>query len=411
MSHNDHTLQEALEQHLETLKAGEESDDWIRDLVEWLLQEVLDVEFGQFLGAAPYERSQDRKGYRNGYYQRELFTRVGRLTLRVPRDRQGRFSTEIFERYQRSEKALVLALQESYLQGVSTRKVKKITEKLCGVQFSKDQVSSMAKGLDEELMAWRSRPLEKAYPYLVVDAHYEYVREDGQVESDGVLLVKGVGSDGYREILSVLVAPTEEEATWNDVFSDLLDRGLDAGEIDCITSDEHKGLRKAMRRYLPRVTWQRCQTHYQRNAAGKVPAKAREEVHAGLRDVFVAPDEQRAWQRAQRLMEDWQSRFPELVEWLGETLQDALAVFSLPKEHRTRMRTNNGLERFHEEIRRRTRVVRIFPNRMSCLRLCTALSMEQSEDWLTGHRYLDMEVLEEEVVEVTETMRLEVAVI
>jgi transposase-like protein len=408
MSHTDHTLQNALEQHLEALKAGGETDEWMRDLLEWLLQEVLDLEFSQFLGAAPYERSQDRKGYRNGYYQRELFTRVGRLTLRVPRDRQGRFSTEIFERYQRSEKALVLALQESYLQGVSTRKVKKITEKLCGVQFSKDQVSSMAQELDEELAAWRSRPLETAYPYLVVDAHYEYVREDGQVESDGVLLVKGIGAGGYREILSVFVAPTEEETTWNEVFADLLQRGLDAGEVECITSDEHKGLRKAMRRHLPKATWQRCQTHYQRNAAGKVPAKAREEVHAGLRDVFNAPDGERAWQRARRLMEGWRSRFPELVEWLEETLQDTLAVFSLPREHRTRMRTNNGLERFHEEIRRRSRVVRIFPNRDSCLRLCSALAMEQSEEWITGHCYLDMDVLEEEQPELIELPRQEV---
>ena len=407
MSHTDHTLQDGLEQHLEALKAGEDPDDWIRDLLGWLLQEVLDLEFSQFLGAVPYERSQDRKGYRNGYYQRELFTRVGRLTLRVPRDRQGRFSTDIFERYQRSEKALVLALQESYLQGVSTRKVKKITEKLCGVQFSKDQVSSIAQELDEELAAWRSRPLEKAYPYLVVDAHYEYVREDGQIESDGVLLVKGVRADGYREILSVFVAPTEEETTWNDVFSDLLERRLDAGEVKCITSDEHKGLRKAMRRHLPKATWQRCQTHYQRNAAGKVPAKSREEVHSGLRDVFNAPDETLAWQRARRLMEGWRSRFPELVKWLEETLQDALAVFSLPKEHRTRMRTNNGLERFHEEIRRRSRVVRIFPNRESCLRLCSALSMEQSEEWITGHVYLDMRVLEDDQPEPIELLKQE----
>jgi len=261
MSHLNDTLQDALEQHLEALKSGEDPDAWMRDLLEWLLQEVLDLEFSQFLGAEPYERSQDRKGYRNGYYQRELFTRAGRLTLRVPRDRKGRFSTDIFERYQRSEKALVLALQESYLQGVSTRKVKKITEKLCGVQFTKDQVSSMAQELDEELATWRTRALEMAYPYLIVDAHDEYVREDGQVESDGVLLVKGIRADGYREILSVFVAPTEEEATWNEVFSDLLERGLDADAVECITSDEHKGLRKAMRRYFPKATWQRCQTH------------------------------------------------------------------------------------------------------------------------------------------------------
>jgi transposase-like protein len=198
------------------------------------------------------------------------------------------------------------------------------------------------------------------------------------------------------------VAPTEEEATWNEVFSDLLERGLDAETVECITSDEHKGLRKAMRRYLPKATWQRCQTHYQRNVAGKVSAKARDEVHAGLRDVFNAPDEMLAWQRARRLMEGWRSRFPDLVEWMEETLRDPLAVFSLPRKHRMRMRTNNGLERFHEEMRRRTRVVRIFPNRMSCLRLCTALSMEQSEEWITGHRYLDMEVLEEEQPELVE---------
>jgi putative transposase len=411
MSHSDDTLQEALEQHLESLKARGKANDWLRDVVQWLVQEILDLEFTQFLGAEPYERSSGREGYRNGYYPRDLFTRVGRLTLRVPRDREGRFSTEIFERYQRSEKALVLALQESYLQGVSTRKVKKITEKLCGVRFSKDQVSSIAQKLDGELGAWRSRPLEMDYPYLVVDAHYEYVREDGQVESDGVLQVKGIREDGYREILSVFVAPTEEEATWSEVFADLRRRGLDANSVRYVVSDEHLGLRKALRRYFPQAIWNRCQTHYQRNAAGKVPGKARDEVHSGLRDVFTSPDGDRAWQRAHQLMQEWGGRFPELVEWMEETLEDALAVFSLPEGHRKRMRTNNGLERFHEEMRRRTRVVRIFPNRASCLRLCSALAMEQSEEWITGHRYLDIDVLEEHQFEEIELPKLEAVVV
>jgi transposase-like protein len=245
----------------------------------------------------------------------------------------------------------------------------------------------------------------------VVDAHYEYVRENGQVLSDGVLQVKGIDEDGYREILSVLVAPTEEEATWSQVFSDLLRRGLDAKAVRCVTSDEHLGLRKAMRRYLPGSIWQRCQTHYQRNAASKVPRKNREEIHAGLRDVFNAPDEERAWQQARRLMEGWRDRFPALVVWMEETLEDALAVFALPKEHRTRMRTNNGLKRFYEEIQRRSRVVRIFPNRSSCLRLCSALAMEQSEDWLTGHRYLDMEMLEEDQSELALLPKLEAAAV
>lgn len=400
MSQSDDTLTEKLRQLVKTIDGDDERPEWLTDLVGWLLQEMLNIEFNEFLGAEPYERSEERQGYRNGYRQRELFTRVGQVTLRVPRDREGRFSTELFERYQRSEKALVLALQESYLQGVSTRKVKHITEKLCGVEFSKDQVSRMAQMLDKELATWRCRPLDKTYPYLMADAHYEYIREDGRVESEGVLLVKGIDEDGYREILSVAVAPTEEEASWGEVFSDLLARGLDAGSVRCIVSDEHLGLRAAMRRYLPRTTWQRCQAHYQRNAAAKVPRKARAEVHAGLRDIFNAPDSEQAWKRAERLMEIWQGRFPDLVEWMEETLEDSLTVFTLPPEHRQRMRTSNGLERFHEELRRRGRVLRIFPNRASCLRLSTALVMEQSEEWLTGHRYLNMQVLEEEPEEI-----------
>ena len=208
MSQDDHTLKQRLRQQLQALQETGAGTDWLHELVEWLVQELLELEFSEFLGAEPYERNTDRQGYRNGYRQRELFTRVGRLTLRVPRDRDGRISTQLFERYQRSEKALVLALQESYLQGVSTRKVRRITEKLCGVEFSKDQVSRMAQALDGELTGWRQRSLdEKTYPYLVVDARYEYVREDGRIESEGVLTVKGINQEGYRELLSVAVSP------------------------------------------------------------------------------------------------------------------------------------------------------------------------------------------------------------
>ena len=253
-----------------------------------MLQGLLDLEY-DFFGVEPYERSKDRHSYRISCQQRELVTRVGRLWLRVPRDREGRFSTEIFERYQRSEKALVLALQETDLQWVSIRKVRQIIDKLCVVDFSKDQASLLAQMLDGELESWRTRPLEKTYSYLVVDAHYECVREDGKVESDGVLMSKGINEDGYREIHSVAMAPVEEEASWSDVFSGHTARSLDASSVCCVVSDEHLGLRAA-RRYLPRTTWQRCQTHYPRNAAAKVPRKARQEVHAGLRDVFNVPD-------------------------------------------------------------------------------------------------------------------------
>lgn len=399
MSRPNDTLVQQLRQQLEELKEADEGRDWLRELVEWVLQQLLELEFTEFLGAQPYERSESRRGYRNGHRQRELHTRVGTLTLRVPRDREGQFSTEIFERYQRSEKALVLALQEIYLQGVSTRKVRRITEKLCGTGFSKDQVSRMAQALDRELERWRSRPLEKRHRYLVIDARYEYVREDGQVGSDGVLTVMGIDEEGYREILSVMVAPGEEEASWGGVFADLLGRGLDPEGVLCVTSDEHRGLVAALRRYFPGASWQRCQTHYQRNAGAKVPRRARAEVHARLRDVFDAPDLSGARKRVQRLITEWPERFSELTEWLEETIEGPLAVFALPEEHRKRLRTTNGLERFGQELKRRSRVVRIFPNRRSCLRLVSALAMEQSEEWLTGHRYLDMTVLEEETVE------------
>jgi len=401
MSQPQDTLREKLRQQLRRLKEDGEAD-WLRELVEWVLQELLELEFTEFLGAEPYERNEKRRGYRNGHRSRELYTRVGTLTLRVPRDREGRFSTEIFSRYQRSEKALVLALQEIYLQGVSTRKVRRITEKLCGTEFSKDQVSRMAQALDGELERWRSRPLERRYPYLVIDGRYEYVREDGQVESEGVLTVMGIGEDGYREILSVAVAPGEEEASWGEVFADLLERGLDPRAVRCVTSDEHRGLRAALWRYFPKAIWQRCQAHYQRNAGAILPRKARREVHARLRDIFNAPDLPEAQERARRLVADYRRRFPELVEWLEETIAEPPGVFALPEAHRKRLRTTNGLERYGQEVRRRSRVVRIYPNRKSCLRLVSALALEQSEEWLTGHRYLEMGLLEEEPEEVEE---------
>jgi putative transposase len=398
MSQKNDTLRENLLQYLEAVQEDPENTDWLKELVGWLLQEMLELEFTEHLNAGRYERKEERKGYRNGYYTRELYTRVGGLTLRVPRDREGAFSTQLFERYQRSEKALVLALQESYLQGVSTRKVKKITEKLCGVSFSKDQVSRMAQALDGELGAWRERTLEKVYPYLIADARYQYVRVDGQVESEGILKVKGIDQNGYREVLSVSLAPGEEKASWDKVLSDLLDRGLDPRAVRLVVSDEHTGLKAALQRYLPKATWQRCQTHYQRNAGAKVPRKARKEIHAGLREVFNAPDHERARARAQQLIQEWGQRFPELTDWIEETIEDVLQVFTLPGEHQRRLRTTNSLERLHRESARRSRVVGIFPNPNSCLRLESALMMEQSEEWLTGHRYLTMKVLEEEPI-------------
>jgi len=394
MSQSRNTLQEKLLKKLQAVKSEEPETDWLRDLVEWLYQEMLEMEFTDHLGAGHYERTPDRQGYRNGYRERQLHTRVGTLTLRVPRDREGKFSTRLFERCQRSEKALILALQEAYVGGVSTRKVSRITEKLCGTEFSKDQVSRMAQALDEELDRWRGQRLEKRYPYLVVDARYEHVREDGHVMSEGVLTVEGIDEHGYRQVIGVAVAPGEDKSSWGEILRGLIERELDPSEVVCVTSDDHLGLRDALQRYIPHARWQRCQAHYQQNAGAKVPRRDRAEVHDQLRDVFAAPDYEEAHRRAEQMVEQWSSRVPAFAEWLEETIEQPLTVFQLPKGHRVRLRTTNNLEKFHQEVKRRTRVVRIFPNRRSCLRLVSALAMEQSEEWVTGPRYLTMEQTE-----------------
>ena len=390
MSQSRNSVHEKLLKKLQAVKLEEPETDWLRDLVEWLYQEMLEVEFTDHLGAGHYERTPDRQGYRNGYRERQLHTRVGTLSLRVPRDREGKFSTRLFERCQRSERALILALQEAYVNGVSTRKVSRITEKLCGTEFSKDQVSRMAQALDEELDRWRQRRLEKQYPYLVVDARYEYVREDGHVMSEGVLTVEGINEQGYRGVIAVAVAPGEDQTSWGELFRSLIKRGLDPSAVTCVTSDDHLGLRNALQRYLPHALWQRCQVHYQQNAGDKVSRRDRVEVHDQLRDVFASPDHQEAQRRGQQMIEQWSGRVPAFAEWLEETIEQPLAVFQLPKGHRVRLRTTNNLEKFHQEVKRRTRVVRIFPNRRSCLRLISALAMEKSEEWLTGPRYLTM---------------------
>jgi putative transposase len=390
MSQSRSSLYEKLRKKLEEVNSEEAGSEWLRDLVEWLYQEMLEMEFTEHLGAGRYERTANRQGYRNGYRERQLNTRVGTLTLRVPRDRDGKFSTRLFERCQRSEKALILALQEAYVTGVSTRKVSRITEKLCGTEFSKDQVSRMAQALDDELDCWRQRRLDKRYPYLVIDARYEHVRDHGHVMSEGVLAVEGVNESGYREVIGVSMALGEDASSWGEILRGLIERGLNPSEVVCVTSDDHLGLREALQRHFPHARWQRCQMHYQQNAASKVTRRDRGEIHDQLRDVFAAPDNEEAHRRAERMIEQWGRRVPMFAEWMDETIEQTLTIFQLPKGHRIRLRTTNNLEKHHQEVARRTRVVRIFPNWRSCLRLITALAMEQSEEWLTGSRYLTM---------------------
>jgi putative transposase len=260
--------------------------EFLRDVVQRAVQAILEVEMEAHLGAERYERTTGRSGYRNGYKPRALHTRVGTLELRVPQDRDGTFSTDVFARYQRTEQALVATLMEMYVQGVSTRKVTDITERLCGTSFSKSQVSALAGRLDAELAAWRERPLPVAYPYLTVDARYEHVRVDGQVVSQGVLLVAGVRADGQREILAVEVADTESAASYETLFRRLKARGLHG--VTLVTSDDHAGLRAAIARHLQGASWQRCQVHFARNLHGRVGAKHRARLGADLRGIFAA---------------------------------------------------------------------------------------------------------------------------
>ncbi len=366
--------------------------NFLRVLVERVIQEVLDAEMTAQLSAAPYERSGERKGYRNGSKPRQLHTRVGTLTLRVPQDRDGTFATQVFARYQRSEKALMLALMEMYVEGVSTRKVRDITEVLCGTTFSKSLLSELAGQLDGELAAWRERPLnETAYPYLTVDARYEYVRQGGQVISQGVLIVTGIRADGRREILAVAVADTESEATYHAVFRDLKQRGLTG--VRLVTSDDHAGLKAAITRHFQGASWQRCQVHFTRNLIGMIAAGRRGELAADLREVFAATTREQALTMAQAVAIRWEPTHSGVALLIEEEIEDCLACLAFPLAHRARIRTTNGLERLHEEIKRRTRVARIFPNSAACLRLVTALCIEQSEEWVSGRCYLDMSVL------------------
>ena len=368
--------------------APEPPEDVLRTMLQSLIQETLEREFSQFVGAAPHERSAARRGWRNGSRERTLLTRVGPLTLKVPRDRAGEFQPTLFARYQRSEQALVLTLAEMYLQGVSTRKVSSVVEQLCGTTISASTVSACTKRLDANLAAWRSRRLDgTTYPYLILDAHHERIRREGQVLSTAALWVIGVRADGYREHLGVWLGASESAASWGAVFRDLVQRGL-TGVIFAV-SDEHEGLVRELRRYFPDAVHQRCQVHYLRNALSKVTSPALEtELLTGLRNVWAAPTRAEADTRARRLIETFATRAPKLAEWLEATIGETLAFYVLPEpEARRRLRTTNAIEHDHAEVRRRTRVIRIFPNEDSFLRLATALAVERSDHW-AARRYL-----------------------
>ncbi len=369
---------------LSSLMSGRQ--EGVTELLETVLNQVLDAQAEEQLGAGRYERSEGRTGYRNGYRFRQIYSRVGPLTLRVPQFRDGSFSTEIFQRYQRAEQTLVLALMEMVVNGVSTRKVARITEELCGTAFSKSTVSRLCAALDVRVRAFNERPLGR-FPFLLIDALYVKVREDERIVSKAGLLVSGVNAEGYREVLGLRMGDSESEGFWRDMFDWLKGCGLQG--VAYVVSDEHKGLVAAVRRCFQGAVWQRCQVHFGRNVLSHTPSRHKAAMAEGLKRIFRAETAQEAREKAHTLMEEMEKKAPKAVACLEEGLEDALAVLAQPEKYRRRLKSTNMQERLIQEVRRRERVIRIFPNEESAHRLMGALVAEIHEEW-QGRRYLDM---------------------
>jgi transposase-like protein len=359
------------------------------DLIRMVINAAMQAERSEYLQAEHYQHTPERTGHANGYKPKTLRTRIGDITFAVPQVREGGFYPQALEKGLRSERALTLALAEMYVQGVSTRKVKRITEQLCGININSSAVSQAASQLDSELAKWRDRPLGE-YPFLFLDAYYEQVREDGHVRGLAVLSAVGINPQGKREILGVSVSLSEHEVHWRTFLESLKQRGL--GGVQLITSDDHAGLRAARLAVFGGIPWQRCQFHLQQNAQAYVPRKDMlSEVASDIRMIFDAPDRSTAETYLAKTVEKYSKNASRLSEWLANNIPEGLTVFAFPAAFRKQLRTTNGVERLHREVRRRARVVSIFPNPASCLRLVSAVLAEMSEEWLTGRTYINFE--------------------
>lgn len=368
----------------------EQGTDGLAEGIRLLVNEAMLQERAHVLQAQPYERTDNRAGYSNGFKSKNLDTRIGPITFAVPQVRGGvSFYPSALDKGVRSEQALKLALAEMYVQGVSTRKVAAIVEQLCGTSVSSTQVSQCAAQLDTELEAWRTRPLG-FFPYVLLDARYEKVRQGGRVLDCAVLIASGVNPEGKRSILGVSVALSEAEVHWRSFLTSLQQRGLRG--VQLLVSDDHAGLGAARTAVFPSVPWQRCQFHLQQNAQAYVPRlDQRAAVAQAIRTVFNSPDLANAQRRLKEIVADYAGTAPKLAAWMEENLPQGFTVFALPTAHQRRLRTTNALERVNMELKRRTRVASLFPNEASLLRLVSALLAEFSDEWETGKIYLNME--------------------
>jgi putative transposase len=353
--------------------------DVIPELIRIVLNTAMQAERQQYLRAAPYQHSPERRGHANGYKPKTMTTRLGEITFNIPQVREGGFYPQALEKGLRSERALHLTLAEMYVQGVSTRKVSAIIEQLCGSSVSSTMVSQAAAQLDENLEAWRNRPLGEMV-YLYLDARYEKVRQDGQIRDAAILMALGVDPRGRRHILGVSISLSEAEIHWRTFLQSLVSRGMSG--IRLIVSDDHSGLKAARRAVFGGVPWQRCQFHLQQNAGAHVPRQSmKAEVAADIRKIFNAPDRPTAEMYLVQIVQKYAKTASKLADWLEKNIPEGLTVLAFPVAHQRRLRTTNMVERLNHEIHRRTRVATIFPNEKSCLRLISAFLVERDEEW------------------------------
>ncbi len=359
-----------------------------------LMNEAMKINRGQTIQADPYQRTDERKGYANGFKKRTFQTRSGPLKIKIPQVRGLSFYPKCLEKGERSERALKLAIAESYIHGVSTRRVSKVMEELCGFEVSSTQVSKCSKLLDEELEIFRNRPLDgHKYAYIYLDAEYEKVRHNHSVIDMSTLIAIGVNENGFREILGVSSKLSEAEIHWRDFLQSLQKRGLSG--VRLLISDAHEGLRAARKAVYPSIKWQRCQFHMAQNAQSYVPKKSmKEEIGDAVREIFNSKDLKKAIEEKKNVIERYKEKAPEFANWVDNNIEEGFTCFCFPKKHQQRIRTTNPLERINREVKRRTNVATIFPNVAACERLITAVLQNVHEEWMIGRRYLDMSLLE-----------------
>lgn len=368
---------------------SESKDEAFGKLMECILNQVLKAESTEQLGAENYERSGDRSDYRNGSRTRSLVTRIGKIELQVPRHRNVPFKTVLFDNYRRNEQALITTMMEMVVQGVSTRSVKKVTEDLCGESFSKSTVSEICKELDVPVKEFRARLLPESYPFLIADAMYIKVREDHRVRSKALYIAIGINSSGHKEVLGFDIYDSERENTWKEFFSSLISRGL--RKVDIVTSDAHKGLVAAAKECFPGASWQRCQAHFTRNLVDKCPKKYQSGLAAELKDMFNAVSLEEARRLKDAIIDEYRDTAQASVELLDEGFEDSMAVMALPSKYRVAIRTSNIIERENREIRRREKVIQIFPNIASAIRLLGSVLIDDHNDWSKGQRLFNMQ--------------------